>query len=221
MELVGRNIARKRLGPDAIRGAWPEERTYFLRLRLRQPVVSDHPQAKAQCDEQHAEADGVAADHPEQGQGAGAGVEDGQDAEGDGQHPRQSQRPLALDLLPQANRGDDLQDPSDMHEEDLQALEQRREDLRKRIDEQKEKARKMQADIASWKQEKTAHTKEAISSWRQRREVEKLEARAERAEDYAVDMVSVASYDFDEAEQALLDAVAARYEANQAAAGPV
>jgi TolA-binding protein len=110
---------------------------------------------------------------------------------------------------------------SDMHEEDVQALEQKREDLRKRIDEQKDKARKMQADIASWKQEKAAHTKEAIGSWREQREVERLEARAERAEDYAVDMVSVASYDFDEAEQALFDAVAARYEADQAAAGPV
>ena len=82
------------------------EADVFLRLRGRELVVSERPQAEAQRDEQHAEADGVAPDHPEHGQGAGAGVEGGEDAERDGQHARQSQRPLALDLLAQANRGD-------------------------------------------------------------------------------------------------------------------
>jgi hypothetical protein len=48
--------------------------------------------------------------------------------------------------------------------------------------------------------------------------MEKLQSRAERAEAYAVDMVTVAAVDFDEAEQAVLEAIAARYEAEQAAA---
>ena len=110
---------------------------------------------------------------------------------------------------------------SSIHAEDMQAFEERRQELHQRIDQQKEKTKKIQADIASWKQEKAAHTKEAISSWRKRREVEKLESRAERAEDYAADMVTVAAADFDEAQQALLDAVAARYEADTAATGAV
>jgi molecular chaperone GrpE (heat shock protein) len=93
--------------------------------------------------------------------------------------------------------------------------------VRERIEQQKEKNKNLQADIARWKQEKVAHTKEAIGSWRQRREIDKLESRAERAEDHAADMVSVAVDDFDEAQQALLDALAARYEADSAASGAV
>jgi chromosome segregation ATPase len=105
-----------------------------------------------------------------------------------------------------------------IHEEDMQALHEHQEQIRQRLDQQKERARKMQADMASWKQEKVAHTQDKVSAWRQRREIDKLEARAERAEAYAVDMVTVAAIDFDEAEQAVLDAVAARYDAAQTAA---
>lgn len=106
-----------------------------------------------------------------------------------------------------------------MHEEDMQALQDHREKIRQGLDQQKARASKMQADIASWRQEKVAHTQEAIQSWRQRREIDKLETRAERAEDYAVEMVNVAAFDFDEAEEAVLEAVAARIDAEQAAVG--
>ena len=106
-----------------------------------------------------------------------------------------------------------------IHEEDVQALQDHREQIRQRLDQQKERARKMQADIESWRKEKVAHTQEAIQSWRQRREIDKLETRAERAEDYAVEMVNVVAFDFDEAEQAVLEAVAARIDAEQAAEG--
>src|SRR4029453_8194048 len=105
-----------------------------------------------------------------------------------------------------------------MHEEDLQALQEHREQIRQRVDQQRERARETQASIERWKQEKVAHTQDAIRSWRERREMEKLQSRAERAEAYAVDMVTVAANDFDEAEQAVLEAIAARYEAEQAAA---
>jgi regulator of replication initiation timing len=100
-----------------------------------------------------------------------------------------------------------------MHEEDMQALQKHQDEIRQRVEQEKVRARQVQANIASWKQEKVAHTQEAIRSWRQRRETDKLEARAERAEAYAADMVSVAAFDFDEAEQAVLDALAARYDA--------
>jgi hypothetical protein len=75
----------------------------------------------------------------------------------------------------------------------------------------------MKTDIANWNKEKVAHTQEAIGSWREQREIDKLLNRAERAENYAIDMVTTAAYDFDEAEQAILEAVAARLDANQAA----
>jgi TolA-binding protein len=109
---------------------------------------------------------------------------------------------------------------SDIHEEDKETLRQRQEDIRKRLDEHKEKAKKMQADIQKWKEEKVAHTQEAIGSWRQKRELKKLQTRAERAEDYALDLVTVAALDFEEAEQAVLDAMAARFDAEAAISSP-
>jgi hypothetical protein len=107
-------------------------------------------------------------------------------------------------------------DISAIHEEDKETLRQRQEDIRKHLDEQKGKAQKVLADIKSWKDEKVAHTQDAIGSWRQKRDLEKLQARAERAEDYALDLVSVAALDFEEAEQAVLDALAARFDADAA-----
>jgi regulator of replication initiation timing len=103
-----------------------------------------------------------------------------------------------------------------MHDEDMEALRQKQENLRQRLDEQRAKAEQLQSDIEKWRDEKVAHTQEAIGSWRQRRELKKLQHRAERAEDYALDMVTYTAFDFDEAEQAVLDAIAARFEADTA-----
>ena len=99
----------------------------------------------------------------------------------------------------------------------MAALQEHRNDIRARIDQQKERVRQRRFDIARWQSEKVAHTKEAIASWKQQREVDKLEARAERAKDYALDMVSAVVDDFEEAEQAVYEAVAARLEAESAA----
>jgi len=107
-------------------------------------------------------------------------------------------------------------DLSSIHEEDMAALQEHRDDIRARIEQQKERAQQRQSDIARWKSEKVAHTKEAIASWKERRELDKLETRAERAEDYALDMVSAVVDDFEEAEQAVYEAVAARLEAESA-----
>ena len=109
-------------------------------------------------------------------------------------------------------------DLSSMHEEDMAAFQERRQDAQKRMEEQKERAKQVQSDIARWKSEKVAHTQDAITSWKQRRELDKLQARADRAKDYALDMVSVTVYDFEEAEQAVYEALAARYEADAAGA---
>jgi TolA-binding protein len=104
-----------------------------------------------------------------------------------------------------------------MHEEDIETLQQRREELNQRLAEQKTKAQQLKTDIANWNREKVAHTKDAIASWQQRREINKLQTRADRAREYALDMVSVVALDFEEAEQAVFDAVTARLEAESAA----
>jgi peptidoglycan hydrolase CwlO-like protein len=109
-------------------------------------------------------------------------------------------------------------DVASLHAEDIETLQQRREELQKRLEERKERTKKLQADIQSWKKEKIAHTREAIGSWRKQRELQKLQSRAERAEVYAIDLVNVAAFDFEEAEQAILDALAARYDADMAEA---
>jgi uncharacterized coiled-coil DUF342 family protein len=111
-------------------------------------------------------------------------------------------------------------DLAGIHEEDMAALQKRREEIDARIEEQKEKAEQLQADMDSWKKEKVAHTQDAITSWRKKRELKKLESRADRAEDFAMDLVLTAAYDFEQAEQAVLDALAARFDADTAASSP-
>jgi uncharacterized coiled-coil DUF342 family protein len=111
-------------------------------------------------------------------------------------------------------------DLAGLREEDVQAIQQKRDELLKRLDQRKDKAKKLQADISNWRKEKVAHTSEAIGSWRQKLEIQKLEKRAERAESYALDLVDVAAYDFEEAEQAILEAITARFDANVASSAP-
>ena len=104
----------------------------------------------------------------------------------------------------------------DMHEEDMAAFRERQSEARARLDEQKSRAQQLQDRITNWKNEKQAHTIEAIASWQERRELEKLQKRADRARDYALDMVAAAASDFEEAEQAVFEAISARLEAEQA-----
>jgi len=103
-------------------------------------------------------------------------------------------------------------------EEDREKLRQKREELQKRLEQHKAQAQQARADIQTWQQEKTAHTKEAIASWRQKRETKKLQNRADRARAYAEQAVVIVSLDFEEAEQAILDAAAARFDAEMSAA---
>ena len=113
---------------------------------------------------------------------------------------------------------DDLkQDLASLREEDQEALRQKSEEIHKQVEAHKERSRQLRADLESWEREKVSHTKEAVASWRQRREIKKLQTRAERAEDYAVNAIVIAAIDADEAEDAVLDAVAARIDAAAAA----
>jgi SMC interacting uncharacterized protein involved in chromosome segregation len=103
-----------------------------------------------------------------------------------------------------------------MHEGDMETLREKQDELHARLERQKDQTRQIQGAVAKWREEKIAHTKDAIASWRQRRELAKLQDRAEQAEDFAVRMVNLAAIDFEEAEQAVLDAVAARFDAETA-----
>jgi len=110
-------------------------------------------------------------------------------------------------------------DIGEMREEDKATLRERQAEIRAHLDEQKTRSQELQAKITNWKNEKKQHTTEAIATWKQRRDLAKLQKRAERAEDYAIDMVTVAAADFEEAEAAVYDAIAARFEAEEAGTG--
>jgi hypothetical protein len=109
-------------------------------------------------------------------------------------------------------------DITDLHAEDMAALRERQSDIRERLNQHRSVAESIHGKIASWRSETRTRAVDAITSWEQRREIEKLEAHAKRAEDIALDMVSVAAHDFEEAEQAVLEALAARMEADEALA---
>jgi predicted phage tail protein len=109
-------------------------------------------------------------------------------------------------------------DITELHEGDMAALSERRNDIRARLDQRKAGAQTLHSKLAEWQGEKRERAVDAITSWEQRREIEKLQAHAQRAEDIALDMVNVAAHDFEEAEQAVLEALAARLEADEALA---
>ena len=109
-------------------------------------------------------------------------------------------------------------DIAELHSENMATLKERRAEIRARLDQQRSHAEQMQSKIADWRSETSGRAVDAITSWEQRREIEKLQAHAKRAEDIALDMVNVATHDFEEAEQAVLEALAARLEADQALA---
>ena len=68
---------------------------------------------------------------------------------------------------------------------------------------------------------KKAEAKSTIDDWKAKREAKKLAHRADRAEEYAAATIRVALASLDEAEQAVLEAVGARLDADEAEKTPV
>ena len=83
----------------------------------------------------------------------------------------------------------------------------------------KRKAEEAHKRIKSNIEETKAETEAKIEEWKHGREVKKLEKRAQRAEDYAADRAWLAMVSVEEAELAMLEAIAARIEADEVAKG--
>jgi hypothetical protein len=81
---------------------------------------------------------------------------------------------------------------------------------------QQQRIKEAQDQLKTYAQQKVAETREAVSEWKAKHEVRKLNARAERAEEYAACALVVAAAGIDEAEEAILDAALARMEADAA-----
>jgi hypothetical protein len=99
-------------------------------------------------------------------------------------------------------------------------------DLRSKRDEAHSvmEARRHEVEQANAKMKASLDAKKAeadttVAEWKARREVERLKHRADRAEEYASSVVVVAWGAFQEANAAILDAVVARADADEAKQG--
>ncbi len=100
-----------------------------------------------------------------------------------------------------------------------EALHQKGQEIEARYKAQQQKLEDAQVRAEQWLEDKAAETGEKIAEWEHQHEVEKLERRADRAEEYAASAVYLASAAIDEAELAILDAIGARLLAEDAKCG--
>jgi vacuolar-type H+-ATPase subunit I/STV1 len=96
------------------------------------------------------------------------------------------------------------------------ALRERLDEVRAKLHAQKDRVERTRANIKARSQQKMAETKEMVSEWKTKHEARRLSARADMAEAYAADMIDFADATIAEAEEAILDAVVARIDADAA-----
>jgi hypothetical protein len=103
-------------------------------------------------------------------------------------------------------------------QETQDAIESKLNQAKADIEEQKTKVKDGQQRAKDFLAADLAETKQDIHSWKQNREIKKLEKRAERRENYAADTVLFAMAAIDEANVAILEALEARLDADDALA---
>ena len=103
---------------------------------------------------------------------------------------------------------------ANLREDDKQGLEQLKKECHDRIASQKQREQELRDSASAYlaRQE----TIEEIRGWRDQHDVEKLDHRADRAEEYAVNAVVIAMMEADEVEVAVIDALDARNDADEA-----
>ena len=94
------------------------------------------------------------------------------------------------------------------------ALRDKLETARTKLHAQKERIEKTRANLKAHAQQKMGETEEAVSQWKAKRELQKLNARADRAEANAVDAIDHAAASIDEVRDAMLYAAVARLDAD-------
>ena len=98
------------------------------------------------------------------------------------------------------------------------AVRENLEGARRKLEAQKEHVEKTRANLKARAQEKLSETKEAVNEWKAKRETQILNARADRAEASAADAIDSAAFAIEEADEAILDAMLARHDADAAKA---
>jgi tellurite resistance protein len=90
-----------------------------------------------------------------------------------------------------------------------EAVHKQLDQLQQKVNSQKQAVAKAKTSVLNWIEQKKAEAKGTIDEW-----TKKLVHRADRAEEYAAAAIVVAAATLDEAEQAVLEAVSARREAD-------
>ena len=99
------------------------------------------------------------------------------------------------------------------------SLQTKLDEVRHKGDATKQVVAESRAKLEQWITAKDAEVKGAIDKWVEDRETEKLVARAQKAEDSAVLAIMIAEASIDDAERMILEAIAARLDAEAVTAG--
>jgi ElaB/YqjD/DUF883 family membrane-anchored ribosome-binding protein len=83
-----------------------------------------------------------------------------------------------------------------------------------RLQAQRHRIEETRANLKARLQQRHAETQEAVREWKSKMETRKLQARADWAEAYAADAIANALASIDEAEEAFLNALVARMDAD-------
>jgi len=87
---------------------------------------------------------------------------------------------------------------------------------RGKVESRKQQGDQALANLKAKAQQKVAETKEEVSRWKQQRDLQKLNTRADWSEAYASDAIDYAIATVEAAEDAVLEAVVARHDADAA-----
>jgi monoamine oxidase len=126
---------------------------------------------------------------------------------------------LGQKLHAHLDRGIDQLKSAKGHLEDFQketeaAIQRRLKTAKEALEEKKQEAAAAKARLEELVEDKKAETQDAVAEWKANHDRKKLQKRAERAQKYAEACIAVALSAAEEAEVAILEAVAARKDAD-------
>lgn len=99
------------------------------------------------------------------------------------------------------------------------SLQEKLDEVRHKGEAAKQAVTEARTNLEQWVKEKKAEAKSTIDRWVENRETQKLAARAQKAEDYAGIAIVIAQASIDDAERMVLEAIAARREAEAVTVG--
>jgi len=103
------------------------------------------------------------------------------------------------------------------HAED--ALRKKLDQAEKKVQSQKEAVARAKVSVQNWLEQKKTEAQATVDHWKANHEAKKLAHRADKAEEHAAAAIILAQVTLDEAEHAVLEAIAARLDADAVTVG--